>query len=132
MLLIEILLIQITISSVLINFLLQKLFVQNDFLTKETVKTNGIKSVSAISGIISTCLMIFNFMSFDSTVITAGLVALVAKNWLNRTNSLFSHGNVGDDKDKDKDKDKKDQKNKESRFTIQLKRKDKNSQGWTP
>ena len=31
---------------------------QNDFLTKETVKANGIKLVSAISGIMGTFFMI--------------------------------------------------------------------------
>ena len=78
-------------------------------------------------------------MSPDSTVKTACHVAAGANNILNRTNSLFSRGKGDDDKDKDqrscfadKDKDKEDHEDKESRFTIQIYRKDKTSQGWTP
>ena len=55
----EILLIQITISSTLINTS-RSIKIQIDVLTEETIKANGLKSVSTISGIIATCFMIYN------------------------------------------------------------------------
>ena len=106
--------------------------IHEDILTKETVKAHGIKSVSATSGIIPTCLMIYNCMSNDLTVKTAGLVTAGVSNILNRTNSIFSHCYGDDDKDRDTNKDKEDQEDKESGFTIRLNRRDKTSQRWTP
>ena len=70
--------------------------IQNDVLTEETVKAHGLKSVSAISGIIGTCFMIYNYMGPDTTLKTAAYVAMHKSTMLNRTNTLFSHG-YGDD-----------------------------------
>ena len=69
---------------------------QNDVLTKETVKAHGMKSVSAISGIIVKCFMIYNYMGPETTLKTAAYVAAHSSTMLNRTNTLFSHG-YGDD-----------------------------------
>ena len=37
--------------------------IQNDVLTKETVKANGLRLVSALRGITGTCFMIYNYIS---------------------------------------------------------------------
>ena len=66
--------------------------IQNDVLTNETVKAHGVKSVSAISGIIAKCFMIYNYMSPDTTAKTAAFVAAGTSNILNRTNTFFRHG----------------------------------------
>ena len=66
--------------------------IQNDVLTKETVKASGLKTVSAVCGIITTCFMIYTHMNLDTTVKSAALVAAGKSNILNKTNSLFSHG----------------------------------------
>ena len=55
---------------------------QNDVLTKEMVKAKGFRIVSTISGIIGTCFMIYNFMSPDTTIKTAGYVAMGASDML--------------------------------------------------
>ena len=65
---------------------------QNDVLTKETVKTKGLKTISAVCGIIATCFMIYNYMNSDTTVKTAALVAARTSKTFNKTNSLLSHG----------------------------------------
>ena len=65
---------------------------QNDVQTKETFKANVIKSVSAISGIIITCFMIYKYMSPDTTLKTAAYVAAHTITILNRTDTVFSHG----------------------------------------
>ena len=65
---------------------------QNDVLTKETVKTKGLKTISAVCGIIATCFMIYNYMNSDTTVKTAALVAARRSKIFNKTNSLLSHG----------------------------------------
>ena len=72
--------------------------IQNDVLTKETVKASGLKTVSAVCGIITTCFMIYIYMNLDTTVKTAALVAAGTSNILNKTNSLFSHGYYDENK----------------------------------
>ena len=62
------------------------------FLTKKMVKAKGFRIVSTISGIIGTCFMIYNFMSPDTTIKTAGYVAMSASNMLNRANTLVNVG----------------------------------------
>ena len=69
---------------------------QNDVLTKEMVKAKGFRIVSTSSGIIGTCFMIYNFMSPDTTIKTAGYVAMGATNMLNRANTLVN-GGYGED-----------------------------------
>ena len=83
--------------------------------------------------------MIYICVGPDSSVKTAGFVAAGASNIINRTNLLFSlvYGDDNKDKDQrscfaDKDKVKEGQEDKDSRFTIQLNRKDKTNQGLTP
>ena len=66
--------------------------IQIDVLTKETIKANAFKAVSGISEIAGTCFMIYNYLSPDSTVKTAGLVAAGASSILNRTNTLLLYG----------------------------------------
>ena len=58
--------------------------IQNDVIKKETIKVNGLKSVSAMSGIMSAIFVIHNYMNPDTTVKSAGLVAAGAINILNR------------------------------------------------
>ena len=89
---IEILLIQITLSSIFINFLHQKIFNSKCSSKKETVKASDLKTASAVCGIIATCFMIYNYMSPDTKVKTAAVVAAGTSNILNKTNTLFSHG----------------------------------------
>ena len=98
----EILLIQITISSTL-NNTSRSIKIQIDVLTKETIKSNGLKSVSIIIGIIATCFMIYNYMNPDATAKTAAYVAEHTSTMLNRTNTLFRHdyGEVEDQEDKE-------------------------------
>ena len=156
MLQIEIIVIQITFGTFgktynLVHFnkiLTSKSFkIQNDVLTKETVKANSIKTVSAMSGIIGTLFMVYNHMNPDTTVKTAGLVAPGANYIFVRTKSLFIHGYGDDDKDKEKDEEVGDQrrffadkkcpsyKNQQSPINTdkyKLNRKDKAGQGWTP
>ena len=64
--------------------------IQNDVLTPEKIPADGFRIVSAISGIIGTCFMIYNFMSPDTTIITAGYVATAASSVSNRTNTLVN------------------------------------------
>ena len=66
--------------------------IQNDVLTQEVVKANGLRLFSTISGIISSGLMIYNFMSPDLTVRNAGHVATAASTMLNRTSTLLNYG----------------------------------------
>ena len=65
---------------------------QNDVLTQEAVKANGLRLFSTILGIISSGLMIYNFMSPDITVRNAGHVATAASTMLNRANTLINVG----------------------------------------
>ena len=66
--------------------------IQNDVLTKETIKANVLRLVSALSRIMATCIMIYNYISPDSTVKTASLVAGAASNIINRTKTIFRYG----------------------------------------
>ena len=66
--------------------------IQNDVLTKETIKANVLRLVSALSGIMGTCIMIYKYISPDSTVKTASLVAGGASNIINRTKTIFRYG----------------------------------------
>ena len=56
--------------------------IQNHVLTKETVKADGLKLVSAVCEILGTCFMIYNYISPDTTVKTAALVAASTSNIL--------------------------------------------------
>ena len=71
---------------------LNNIKIQNDVSTKETVKAKCLRIVSTISGIIGTCFMIYNLMSPDTTIKTAGYVAMGASNKLNRANTLVNVG----------------------------------------
>ena len=78
--------------------------IQNDVLTKEMIKADGFRFLSAICGIIGTCFMIYNYMSPDTTVKAAGHVATSASNILNRastlvngTSSMFHHFGYGEE-----------------------------------
>ena len=53
---------------------------QNDVLTQKMVKADGFRLASTILGIIGTYFMIYNYMSPDTTVKTAGNVATSASN----------------------------------------------------
>ena len=66
--------------------------IQNDVLTQEMVKTDGFRLASSILGIIGTYFMIYNYMSPDTTVKTAGHVATSASNILNRASTLVNFG----------------------------------------
>ena len=78
--------------------------IQNDVLTQEVVKANGLRSFSTILGIISSGLMIYNFMSPDITVRNAGHVATAASTMLNRTSTLLNYGfRRNQDQDQDQD-----------------------------
>ena len=78
--------------------------IQNDVLTQEVVKANGLRLFSTILGIISSGLMIYNFMSPDITVRDAGHVATAASTMLNRTSTLLNYG-FGRNQDQDQDQD---------------------------
>ena len=64
--------------------------IQNDVSTQEMVKADGFRLASTIFGIIGTCFMIYNYMSPDTTVKTAGHVATSATNILNRASTLVN------------------------------------------
>ena len=66
--------------------------IQNDVLTKEMVKADGFRLASTIIGIIGTCLVIYNYMSPDTTIKTAGHVATSASNILNRASTFVNFG----------------------------------------
>ena len=76
--------------------------IQNDVLTQEVVKANGLRLFSTILGIISSGLMIYNFMSPDITVRNAGHVATAASTMLNRASTLLNYGFV---RNQDQDQD---------------------------
>ena len=48
--------------------------IQNDVLTKK-VKANGLRLVLSVCGIMGTCFMMYNYISPDTAVKTAALVA---------------------------------------------------------
>ena len=64
--------------------------IQNDVLTQKMVKADGFRLASTILDIIGTCFMIYNYMSPDTTVKTAGHVATRASNILNRASTLVN------------------------------------------
>ena len=66
--------------------------IQNDVLTKEMIKADGFRLISTILGIIGTYFMIYNYMSPDTTVKTAGHLATSANNILNRASTLVNFG----------------------------------------
>ena len=66
--------------------------VQNDVVTQEMVKADGFRLASIILGIIGTCFMIYNYMSPDTTVETAGHVTTIASYILNRASTLVNFG----------------------------------------
>ena len=83
-------------DNYLLNFnkflTLKGIKIQNDVLTQEMVKADGFRLASTILGIIGTCFMIYNCMSPDTTVKTAGHVATSASNILNRASTLVNFG----------------------------------------
>ena len=99
--------------------------IQNLVLTKETVKANCLKLVSSVCGIMGTCFIIHNYLSPDTAVKTAALIAGGASNVLNRTNTLFRH-RYGEVEDQDKGVgDLPDSEDQGTRFADELERKDK-------
>ena len=66
--------------------------IQNDVKTQEMVKADGFRLASTILGTIGTCFMIYNYMSPDTTVKTAGHVATSASNIINRESTLDNFG----------------------------------------
>ena len=56
------------------------------------VKVDGFRLSSTFFGIIGTCFMIYNYMSPDTTVKTAGHLATGASNKLNRASTLVNFG----------------------------------------
>ena len=64
--------------------------IQNDVLTQEMVKSDDFRLASTILGIIGTCFMIYNYMSPDTTVKTAGHLATSASSMLNRASTLVN------------------------------------------
>ena len=95
-----------TISHDIYQFYFNKLLtlkgikIQNDVLTQEVVEANDLRLFSTILGIISSGLMIYNFMSPDITVRNAGHVATAASTMLNRTSTLLNYG-FGRNQDQD-------------------------------
>ena len=65
--------------------------IQNDVLTKETIRADGFRVLSTILGIIDTAFMIYNYMNPDTTVRTAGHVATGVSHMLNRTSTLLNY-----------------------------------------
>ena len=74
--------------------------IQNDVLTKEMIMGKGIKSVSTISGIISSGLIKFSYIYPDMISRNAGSVAMGASTMLSRVNTLFNVG-YGEELDND-------------------------------
>ena len=66
--------------------------IQNDVLTQEKIKANGFRLISTILGIISPGFMKHNYIYPDTTVKTAGVVAMGASNMLNRASTLVNYG----------------------------------------
>ena len=65
-------------------------------LTKELLKTNWLNSTSAVFGINSTAIMMYNHMNPGTTVRAAVLMLAGASTMLNRTNTLVNYGYVYD------------------------------------
>ena len=70
---------------------LNNIKIQNDVLSKETVKAHGIKSILTISGILASSFMIYNCIKPDTTVRTAAQVTAHAIHMINRTGTLFNY-----------------------------------------
>ena len=66
--------------------------IQNDVLKQKMVKAGGFRLASTILGIMGTSFMIYNYMSPDTTVKTAGHVATSASNILNKASTLVNFG----------------------------------------
>ena len=66
--------------------------IQNDVLTQKMVKADGFRLASTILGIICSCVMIYNYMTPDTTVKTDGHMATSASNILNRASTLVNFG----------------------------------------
>ena len=66
--------------------------IQNDVLTKETVKADGIKTLSTISGVIASFFMIYDCIKPDPAVRTAAQVTAHASHVINRTGALLNYG----------------------------------------
>ena len=73
-------------------FTLKCIKIQNDVLTQEKIKANLFRLISTILGIISPGFMIYNYIYSDTTVKTAGVVAMGASSMLNRTSTLVNFG----------------------------------------
>ena len=71
---------------------LEGIKIQNEVLTQEMVKSDGFRLASTILGIIGTCFMIYNYMSPDTPLKTAGHVATSASNILNRASTWVNFG----------------------------------------
>ena len=66
--------------------------IQNDVLTQEMVTGKGIKNLSTIGGIISSGLIIFNYIYPDMISRNAGNIAMGASTMLNRVSTLVNVG----------------------------------------
>ena len=64
---------------------------QNDVLTKEKVKADGITSLSSVSGIMDSFFMIYNCVKPDPTIRTAAHVTAYASHMINRTGTLYNY-----------------------------------------
>ena len=71
---------------------LNNIKIQNDVLTKEMILGKGIKSLSAIGGIIGSGLFMFIFFYLDTIPKNAGTVAMGASTMLSRVNTLVNVG----------------------------------------
>ena len=80
--------------------------IQNDVLLNGTLKANWLKSTSVFFfGIISTAIMMYNYMSLDTKARAACLMAAGSSTMLNRTNTLVNYGfdeDIGKDPVSDK------------------------------
>ena len=65
--------------------------IQNEVLTKETIKANGLNQLSNIGGIVSSILVITSYIYPNEVLKTVGHVAMGASNMLNRVN-MFNVG----------------------------------------
>ena len=65
--------------------------IQKDVLTQK-IKANGFRLISTILEIISAGFMIYNYIYPDTTVKTAGVVAMGASSMLNRASRLVTYG----------------------------------------
>ena len=63
---------------------------QNDVLTEEKINAKGFRLISTTLGIISLGFMIYKYRYPDTTVKTAGVVAMVASSMLSRASTLVN------------------------------------------